>query len=129
VGKTMPNNDCVLSIRLIRSFEHRNLRFLPVRAVDLNLTTEQLMKIILENVKTSSVPPPFKKYEFDTLKIEHQAHGAKTNNPVMNCENDDTLMLKPGLTLMEQNVRNETELAFFKRSDYEAYLSTTSSQN
>ena len=48
------------------------------------------------------------------FQIEHQAHGAKTNDPVMNCENDEELILKPGQSLSQSNIRHETELAFFK---------------
>lgn len=81
------------------------------------------MSVIKENIATStSLPPPFRKFNFDTLKIEHQAHGAKSNDPVMNCDNDDQLILKPGQKLSESNVRHETEIAFFKLSDYQAYL-------
>lgn len=120
----------ILSIRLIRSFEHRNLRFFPLKAVDLSWTTEQLMSVIKENIITStSLPPPFKKFDFDTLKIEHQAHGAKSNDPVINCENDDQLILKPGQKLNESNVRHETEIAFFKLSDYQAYLKLKTTGN
>ena len=59
---------------------------------------------------------------FFQFQIEHQAHGAKSNDPVMNCDNDDQLILKPGQKLSESNVRHETEIAFFKLSDYQAYL-------
>jgi len=120
----------ILSIRLIRSFEHRNLRFFPLKAVDLSWTTEQLMSVIKEHINTSSsLPPPFKKFDFDTFKIEHQAHGAKSNDPVINCENDDQLILKPGQKLNESNVRHETEIAFFKLSDYQAYLKLKKTEN
>jgi hypothetical protein len=30
----------------------------------------------------------FRKYEYDSLKIEHHAHGAKTSDPVINKENN-----------------------------------------
>ena len=56
------------------------------------------------------------------LQIEHQAHGAKTSDPVMNCEKDIELILKPGQSLSQSNVRHETEIAFFKLSDYQVYL-------
>ena len=59
---------------------------------------------------------------FFELQIEHQAHGAKTSDPVMNCEKDIELILKPGQSLSQSNVRHETEIAFFKISDYQAYL-------
>jgi len=88
------------------------------------------MSAIKENITTSkSLPPPFRKFDFDTLKIEHQAHGAKSNDPVMNCENDDQLILKPGQKLNESNVRHETEIAFFKLSDYQAYLKQKNTEN
>jgi hypothetical protein len=120
---TQSQSEVTLSIRLIRSFEHRNLRFFPLQAVDLSWTTEQLMTVINERITTStSLPPPFRKFQFDTLKIEHQAHGAKTSDPVMNCENDIELILKPGQALSQSNVRHETEVAFFKLSDYQACL-------
>ena len=151
-----------LSIRLIRSFEHRNLRFIPLRHVDLTWTTEDLMNVIRDNIQNSpNLPPPFKKFEFDTLKvncffvkiilpkwsqsctvllrckqsytnfkhdyfsqIEHQAHGAKSNDPVINTENDETLILSQGKHLSESNVKHETEIAFFKLNDYLQYQST-----
>jgi len=120
---TQSQSEVTLSIRLIRSFEHRNLRFFPIHAVDLSWTTEKLMTVINERISTStSLPPPFRKFEFDTLKIEHQAHGAKTSDPVMNCEKDIELILKPGQSLSQSNVRHETEVAFFKLTDYQAYL-------
>ena len=47
----------------------------------------------------------------------------------MNCENDDQLILKPGQKLNESNVRHETEIAFFKLSDYQAYLKQKNTEN
>ena len=59
-----------LSIRLIRSFEHRNLRFFPLQQVNLNWNTEELMTAIKDRIqKSTNLPPPFKKYDFDTLKV------------------------------------------------------------
>lgn len=55
------------------------------------------------------------------FQIEHQAHGAKSNDPVINCENDEELILIPGKTLGKSNIRNETEISFFRLSDYKAY--------
>ena len=36
---------------------------------------------------------------YDTLKIEHHAHGAKSSDPVINKQDDDKLILKPALSL------------------------------
>ena len=53
--------------------------------------------------------------------MEHHAHGAKTNDPVINCEDDNVLILKPGQTLAEAGVNHETVLSYFNMTDYLAY--------
>lgn len=68
-----------------------------------------------------SMPPPFRKYQFDTFKIETQAFGFKTNDPVINKESDEELILKEGSTLAQSGVKNETEISFFKLEDYLEY--------
>ncbi len=55
------------------------------------------------------------------LQIEHHAHGAKTNDPVINHENDEGLILRAERTLKESDVRHETEISFFKYDDYMSY--------
>ncbi|XP_040563256.1 UPF0538 protein C2orf76 homolog [Lepeophtheirus salmonis] len=118
-----------LRIRIIRSFQHRNIRYITLHNVPFETTTvSSLMKLIIEEIKKSGLPPPFKTYSFDTLKIEHNAFGAKTNDPVINREDDDKLLLsRPDLTLKEYPlILNETEISFFKMSDYKEYLSSPS---
>jgi hypothetical protein len=55
------------------------------------------------------------------MKIQHKSHGAKTSDPVINTENDEKLMLKPNLSLLDCGVENETEISYFKLEDYLAY--------
>ena len=38
----------VLTVRLIRSFEHRNIRHIVFKNVDLNQTTQEFMELINE---------------------------------------------------------------------------------
>ena len=117
----------IISIRLIRSFEHANIRHLVVKGVNFDWTTEQLMETVRSQVKSdtsNNLPPPFKKFDYDCLKIEHHAHGAKTNDLVINTENDELLMLKPNQVLKAAGVKNETSISFFRRSDYEAYVAS-----
>ncbi|EFX88526.1 hypothetical protein DAPPUDRAFT_41247 [Daphnia pulex] len=109
-------------IRVIRSFEYRNIRNVVLKNVPLSLTTEELKTRIIQELGVApGLPPPFRKYEYDTLKIEHHAHGAKTNDPVINHENDEGLILKAERTLKESDVRHETEISFFKYDDYMSY--------
>ncbi|XP_064614250.1 UPF0538 protein C2orf76 homolog [Liolophura sinensis] len=109
----------VVTVRLIRSFEHRNIQYLVMKDVDTSQTVEQFKEKIKDVIeKKPGLPPPFRKYLYDTLKISHKAHGAKANVLVIDTEHDDILILKDARTLAECGVENETELSFFKAEDY-----------
>ena len=58
-----------------------------------------LCVLILVKKKNLNRLPLFRKYDYDTLKIEHHAHGAKSNDPVINKHDDDKLIIKPDLPL------------------------------
>ncbi|KAI4805941.1 hypothetical protein KUCAC02_010534, partial [Chaenocephalus aceratus] len=51
----------VLTVRLVRSFEHRNFRPVVFHSVNLENTVLDFMQLVRD----------------DTMKIIHQAHGAK----------------------------------------------------
>ncbi|XP_035688058.1 UPF0538 protein C2orf76 homolog [Branchiostoma floridae] len=112
-----------VTVRLIRSFEHKNLKNVVFHQVDPDTTVETFMDTVRKDIQTRpGLPPPFRKHAYDTMKLEFKAHGNKTNNPLMNTEDNDKLMLKPGATLGESGVENETEISFFKREEYEAFV-------
>jgi len=120
-------------IRLIRSLVHKNIRNIVLRedvdGFNLSSTTvKDLMVLIRKKLSSGEInpplPPPFKTFNFDCMKIEHQAFGSKTSNTVMNCENDSELILKEHLTLENSGVKCETEISFFNREDYEQYKNT-----
>ncbi|XP_054943229.1 UPF0538 protein C2orf76 homolog isoform X2 [Physeter macrocephalus] len=69
----------------------------------------------------TSLPPPFRNYKYDKLKIVHQAHKSKTNELVLSLEDDDRLLLKEDSTLKAAGIANETEIAFFCEEDYKNY--------
>jgi len=114
--------DCTVTIRLIRSFEYRNIKHVVYKNVDFSQTTEQFIDFIKSDMKSrKDLPPPFRNTQFETLKIQHKAFGAKTSDPVINTEDDEKLMLRPGVTLKEAGVEHETEISFFKLEDYKSY--------
>ncbi|XP_030846283.1 UPF0538 protein C2orf76 homolog [Strongylocentrotus purpuratus] len=116
------SSEVLVTIRLIRSFLHRNIKHIVLHNVNLDDTVEELMNKIKEDIKTrSGLPPPFRKHGYDTLKVEYKKHGSKTSDPVINKEDDDKLMLKPDQTLKACNIENETEISFFNRKEYEQY--------
>ena len=120
-----------LTIRLIRSFPHRNIKHFIIRNVDSeSVTVSQLMdRVRSEIVHCKTLPPPFRTFAYDCMKIEHKAHGAKTTDPVIRLDdNDDRFVLNDlEKTLSECRVENETEISFFRRSDYEEYKANPSS--
>ncbi|XP_042301179.1 UPF0538 protein C2orf76 homolog [Sceloporus undulatus] len=118
----MSSGDVTLTVRLVRSFEHRNFRPVVYHGVSLHQTVKELMQFVKNDVALrTGLPPPFKKYKYDTMKIIHQAHGSKTNELVVSLEDDDKLILAEDSTLKAAGVANETELAFFCMDDYRKY--------
>jgi hypothetical protein len=55
-------------------------------------------------LKKSNLPPPFKNFDYDTLKIEHFPFKSKSSDPVINCLDDDKLMLNDDQTLSDANI-------------------------
>jgi hypothetical protein len=91
------NKRFVLTIRLIRSFNPPNIRNLVLKNVAANLKVTELKELIRngnfldmsiykfplisifvdKELKTSNLPPPFKTFPYDSLKIEHIPFKAK----------------------------------------------------
>ncbi|XP_041806983.1 UPF0538 protein C2orf76 homolog isoform X1 [Chelmon rostratus] len=70
--------EAVVTVRLVRSFEHRNFKPVVFHGVNLDQTVLDFMQFVRVDIATRpGLPPPFKKYAYDTMKITHQAHGAK----------------------------------------------------
>ena len=109
-------------LRLIRSFEHRTIRNVVYHNISVRVYVFDFIKFIKKDIQTrTSLPPPFRNFPFDTLKIQHRAFGAKTSDPVINTENDEELILSPNKTLEDCNIENETEISFFVLQDYRKY--------
>lgn len=96
--------------------------FQVLQNISLSMMTHELKSLVKDKLKTMpGVVPSFRKYSFDTMKIETQAHGFKTNDPVINKSDDHLLMLADDLSLADNGIKNETEISFFKKDDYEEY--------
>lgn len=111
-----------LTVRLIRSFEYRNIRFVVLKEVNPNCTVQQLMDQIDRDIKTRpNLPLPFKTHSYDCMKINSFAHGAKSNDTAITLSHDDEWILDPKKTLLESKIKNETELSYYNTIDYEKY--------
>ncbi|XDA72740.1 hypothetical protein R6Z07F_003019 [Ovis aries] len=112
----------VHTFRLIRSFEHRNFRPVVYHGVHLDQTVKDFIVFLKQDIPLrTSLPPPFRNYKYDKLKIVHQAHKSKTNELVLSLEDDDRLLLKEDSTLKAAGIASETEIAFFCEEDYKNY--------
>jgi hypothetical protein len=114
-----------VTVRLVRSFEYKTVRNVYFKDLDLdNTTLEELKRMVDDRVKTTDNLRFLEKIPFDTLKIYSQPHGAKTSNPVINLSDDEKLLLPDwSKSLSSLGFQNETEVSLFVKSDYEAYKS------
>ncbi|XP_040835058.1 UPF0538 protein C2orf76 homolog isoform X3 [Ochotona curzoniae] len=98
----MAPEEVTITVRLIRSFEHRNFRPVVYHGVNLDQTVKEFIVFLKQ----------------DKLKIIHQAHKSKTNDLVVSLEDDDRLLLEEASTLKAAGIASETEVAFFCEEDY-----------
>uniref|UniRef100_A0AAQ5Z030 Uncharacterized protein n=1 Tax=Amphiprion ocellaris TaxID=80972 RepID=A0AAQ5Z030_AMPOC len=72
------DGEAVVTVRLVRSFEHRNFKPVVFHGVSLDQTVQDFIEFVRCDIATKpGLPPPFRKYAYDKMKIIHQAHGAK----------------------------------------------------
>ena len=112
-----------ITIRLIKSFEYRAIKNLVLRSVPTTTTVRKLIEEIVKEIdKSSTLPTPFKKYDYDTIKIFTFAHGQKPNSTAINLEDDDKFILSNlDSKLEEYGIQNETELSYFNRLAYDKF--------
>ncbi|XP_026231483.1 UPF0538 protein C2orf76 homolog [Anabas testudineus] len=114
--------EAVVTVRLVRSFEHRNFKPVVFHGVNLEQTVQDFIQFVRDDIAARpGLPPCFRRYSYDTMKIIHQPHGAKTNELVMSLDEDEKLILQEGQSLKAAGVANETEVAFFRKEDYGLY--------
>ena len=82
-AKTTEENLVIVTIRLIRSFTHRNIRSLVLKDINLNWTTDFLIANIKEKIASnSSLPLPFRRHPYDCLTV---FQSLKTLLSLLNC--------------------------------------------
>ncbi|XP_065053989.1 UPF0538 protein C2orf76-like [Rhopilema esculentum] len=117
----MSDQVCV-TVRLIRSFEYKNIHNFVYHAVDIEQNGSLFLSFVKENIKSrKGLPPPVKNHVYDAMKIQHKAHGYKSSDPVINVENDEMFFIDLNKTLKENGVENETEISVFNLGEYRQY--------
>ncbi|KAJ7403302.1 hypothetical protein BTVI_78441 [Pitangus sulphuratus] len=120
----MSSESSTVTVRLVRSFEHRNFRPVVYHGVPLDQTVKEFITFVKKvSIFTNGEVRKDGETEAEgnTMKIIHQAHKSKTGELVVSLEDDDKLILKEDSTLKAAGVANETELAFFCGEDYRNY--------
>ncbi|KAJ1960441.1 hypothetical protein IWQ62_004233 [Dispira parvispora] len=111
-----------LTVRLIKSFEYRTFKNVVLHNIDFaNLTVGDIRARVDKEIQTGSGMKPFRNVAFDTLKIYTQAHGAKTNNLIINLDHDDWFLSNDHDILDYRGIGHETEISYFNREAYERF--------
>uniref|UniRef100_A0A8C6M7J4 Uncharacterized protein n=1 Tax=Nothobranchius furzeri TaxID=105023 RepID=A0A8C6M7J4_NOTFU len=123
------DSEAVVTVRLVRSFEHRNFKPVVFHGVNLDQTVQDFMRVVREDISTrAGLPPPFRTFPYGTRLsfmpetwCQMLRSSSCTNELVMSVDEDDKLILQDGQTLRSAGVANETEVAFFRKEDYGLY--------
>ncbi|KER20297.1 hypothetical protein X801_02862, partial [Opisthorchis viverrini] len=106
-----------IPVTLIRSFEFRTTCYLILPHISPNATISELFDQIERAIHGSSaVPPAFKNFTFDALKIRHQAHKAKSGDLLIDLKTEP--VQRSNQTLSSLGIVNESEIAVFNLADY-----------
>lgn len=92
-------------IRLIRSFEYRNVKNMVLHNVDIDkVTTEKLLEMINNKIQSDPAYVTHRNKKYDTLKIYSFPQSYKSQNLVINLEDDETRILLNGKTLKQMGI-------------------------
>lgn len=119
------DEQATITLRIIKSFPYKNFRALVFQKVNLKLTRlEDLRQMVYKRIEETSNLAQYRTCRWDTFKTYYHAHGAKTNNPMINIFQDESLLLRDeDLSLYELGIRHESEISFFNYDEYQAYCS------
>jgi hypothetical protein len=94
-------NEIILTVRVIKSFPHRNVKNILVRIDASTTTLPILFGLIQEQIrKIPQLTATVQKY--DSLKLYYQPHGTKTQHLVINFDDDEgKVFWGPGVTRNE----------------------------
>jgi hypothetical protein len=89
--------------------------------IDVNMKTEDLFHLIMQTIQKETKYKTHVSKKYDTLKLYMKAHSFKSQQLVINFEDDDVKIFHDGKTLGEQGVEDETELSCFVFEEYKNY--------
>ncbi|KAF7259648.1 hypothetical protein EG68_04184 [Paragonimus skrjabini miyazakii] len=104
----MDENLINIPVTLIRSFKYRTTYYFVLHNISPTLTVAELFDAIDQTIhKSAAIPPPFRSYKFDALKLRHQAHGSKSGDLLINMSSEP---IRPsGEMLTSIGIQNEAQ--------------------
>lgn len=119
---TRPRTDATITVRVIKSFEYRNLKNLVLHHLDLEkMHPDELLRLCRQQISSTPGWKAFQTVELDTFKLYTKAHGAKTTNLVINLDHDEWILEDQCKTLSDYGLEHESEISLFNRADYEQF--------
>jgi hypothetical protein len=109
------SQELVVTVRLIKSFEYKTVKNVVLKTSS-NVYLRDLLAQIKEMMASNRV---YKMVQFDTFKLYFVKHGHKTQNLIINLEDD--VFLDMDKTISENGIENETEISLFCAKDYFEY--------
>lgn len=115
-------NGIIIIIRLIKSFEYRNIKTISISLDSDNITLGYLCQLLNDKLDNSPELARYKSTPYDSYNIHYRKFGAKSNDPVVNHVNPIyALNEHENILIRDLNIENECELSFFSIKDYNNY--------
>lgn len=113
----------IVTIRIIRSFEYRNIRSLVLKEVEETMTIGELKALIKKQIFLEVNLVPLRGFvdKLDTLSIFHIPGRNKPNTLTLGLEEGEEHPLADELTLIDAGIVSETELSYFNMADFLAF--------
>ncbi|ODM95341.1 hypothetical protein Ocin01_11330 [Orchesella cincta] len=124
------SSNATLTIRVIRSFEHRNWKPLVIHNINLDMTFGELQALVNDKLVSSSFPPPFKKLvHYDAFKLETSPsmNNSKSSNALISLSNSTPVLelgISGPLALSSEQISHESEISYFNCSEFIEYSSS-----
>uniref|UniRef100_A0A672ZVV5 Uncharacterized protein n=1 Tax=Sphaeramia orbicularis TaxID=375764 RepID=A0A672ZVV5_9TELE len=108
-------DEAVVTVRLVRSFEHRNFKPVVFRGVCLDQTVRDFMDHVLNEITSRpGLPPPFRKYPYGEYQNQnHLDHGTGPSES-SSLEDDDKLILQIDQSLKASGVGKNLKMFFIQ---------------
>jgi len=108
---------------LIKSFEYRNIKTIPIHIEDDNTTFGRLCQLLQDKLDNS---PELARYKstsgYDSYNLHYRKFGAKSSDPVINHQNPVyALKEHECISLKNLEITDECEISFFNLNEYENY--------